>query len=662
MKTIVNFQLKGTTTIIVFMFSVLVNLCFGQERQSPKEYRGIEAAQKVKGARYVQEKSDRLLPSYVKFQIGETIPFESFQPWLKTNLKIKGSHGLELEKRSTNDLGISNHRFIQTYKGIPIDMAWCIVHEKGGQVLSFNGHLEKIELSNTTPKLSEAEALVHALRAVGAAIYKWEVPAEEAFLKKWKNDPEATYFPKGQLTWVKNVDAEIGDSRAFSLAWKYDIREAANRLDQTIYIDANTGSKIKSYPLVWQCDTGSAATTWNGTQTIYTDNIGQDQFILLDDCPEHNGSIRTFQEVGNADYVDDDNSWTENGLKGPATTHYHARVTMDYFDVVHTRDSYDDMGGDIVLKHRADTENAAYSGGGVMVIGAGDTDAEYYNTLDVVAHEFTHGVIDFEANLTYQGESGALNESFADIFGETCERWHENDQNIDWLHREDFFKGNNRSFINPKDKNDPDTYKGDNWASTCGNCGDNGGVHTNSGVQNHWFYLLAEGGTGVNDDGDEFLVEGIGLEKARTIAYDNLIDQLGPDSDYDDARAGAIAAAEARYGVCSNEVIQVKNAWYAVGVGIPGMPEFDSHYEYLGPCSGEDVKIFLFAMQNENKAGANYTWTVDYNGLTGGAGDCNSNCLSNIYDDMINNTPNPITAVYTVTPIYDGCYGIKFCR
>ncbi len=658
MKTVTIFKINGISAI--FVLSLIANFCFGQEQQFPKEYTGVEAAQKVKGAQFVQEKPNRPYPSYVKFQEDKTVPFESFQTWIKSNLNIQDNHRLEQIKQSTNDLGITNHRFIQHYKGIPIDMAWCIVREKEGQVLSFNGHLEKVENQSTTPLLIEKEALPYALRAVGAEKYKWEIPAQEAFLKKWKKDPTATYFPKGQLVWVKNEGAEIGDSKTFLLAWKFEIRDAASILDQELYIDANNGDKVKSYPLVWQCDEGTAATTWNGTKTIYTDEIGQDQYILFDDCPEHNGTILSIQEAGDADYVDDDNSWTENGLRGPATTHYHARVTMDYFDEIHTRDSYDNAGGDIVFRHREDTQNAFYSGGGAMIIGAGDTDEEYYNTLDVVAHEFTHGVVDFEADLTYQGESGALNESFADIFGETCERWHENDQNIDWLHREDYVSGNNRSFINPKDKNDPDTYQGDNWASTCNACGDDGGVHTNSGVQNHWFYLLAEGGTGQNDNNDTYFVEGIGLEKARTIAYDNLVDQLGPDSDYADARTGAIAAAESRYGACSNEVIQVKNAWYAVGVGTPGMPEFDDNNEYIGPCSGEDANIFLFFLQNENEAGATFTWTVDYNGLTGGDGNCNSNCPTNIYENLFNNTPDPITAVYTFTPSYDGCTGPDF--
>jgi len=117
---------------------------------------------------------------------------------------------------------------------------------------------------------------------------------------------------------------------------------------------------------------------------------------------------------------------------------------------------------------------------------------------------------------------------------------------------------------NPNAKNHPDTYKGDFWFE---GLGDYGGVHINSGVQNYWFYLLSQGGNGINDNGDSFSVNGIGMQKAAKIAYRNLTVYLVSGSQYADAREGAIKAATDLYGANSNEVQQVKNAWCAVGVG-----------------------------------------------------------------------------------------------
>jgi hypothetical protein len=167
--------------------------------------------------------------------------------------------------------------------------------------------------------------------------------------------------------------------------------------------------------------------------------------------------------------------------------------------------------------------------------------------------------------LVYAGESGALNESFSDIFGEMIENYVAGPN--DWLMGEDRTDGAIRDMSDPNDFSDPDTYLGTFWKNTCGGCSDNGGVHSNSGVQNYWFYLVAVGGSGTNDNGDDFNVTGIGRTAASAIAFRNQTVKLTTNSDYAAARAGAIEAAEDLYGPCSNEVKQVTNAWYAVGVG-----------------------------------------------------------------------------------------------
>ena len=86
-------------------------------------------------------------------------------------------------------------------------------------------------------------------------------------------------------------------------------------------------------------------------------------------------------------------------------------------------------------------------------------------------------------------------------------------------------------------------------------------------MQNYWFYLLAEGGSGVNDLGNSYSVQGIGIEKAAAIAYRNLSVYLTPDAQYIDARFYSIQSAIDLFGSCSEEVIAVTNAWYAVGIG-----------------------------------------------------------------------------------------------
>ena len=132
---------------------------------------------------------------------------------------------------------------------------------------------------------------------------------------------------------------------------------------------------------------------------------------------------------------------------------------------------------------------------------------------------------------------------------------------------EDIYKdiGSIRSLLNPKARFDPDTYLGEYWFNTI-NSHDNGGVHTNSGVQNHWFYLLSEGGSGENDDGISFQVTGIGLDDASAIAYRNLVHYLLPDSRYVDAATYSIQATEDLFGEDSQQALSVMSAWEAVGI------------------------------------------------------------------------------------------------
>lgn len=551
------------TAAILFLF-VLPSLA--QDKESQQIFYGEKASEIVPGAKYVKEGKGTPIPARVKFDEQGYLPIEDFFVWLREAYAISPDIEFVAKRNRDNDNGNAHHRYTITYQNVEVDLNWMMVHTKKDLVYGFNGYLKFPQEFNIQPTINEDGALPLALEEIDARQYLWQIPQEEAFIKRHREDENATYFPKGTL-----VIVEDQTSKEYVLAWRFDVYTTNPDKDAQIFINAKTGEKIKSYPLSYQCDVGTVASTWYGTQNINTDINGDGDYILLDDCGGAN--IRTTQTDG-SDFTASDNNWTSAGETGPGTTHLHGRISMDYLSSVHSRDSYDDADGNLEIRYISES-NAYWSGGGLMRIGNSNSanDDNHYNTLDVVAHEMFHGVTDFEANLVYQGEPGALNESFSDIFGETCEMWYENlpSNQWDWLHREDYFNGINRSLINPKAANDPDTYNGTNWANTCNGCGDAGGVHTNSGVQNHWFYLLTVGGSGTNDNNDDYTVTGIGLTKARTIAYDNLTDQLGVNSDYSDARDGAIAAAEDAYGACSNEVRQVKNAWYAVGVGDPAV-------------------------------------------------------------------------------------------
>src|SRR5260221_13956598 len=95
-------------------------------------------------------------------------------------------------------------------------------------------------------------------------------------------DPNATYFPKGELVYVSRRVNEKNTGEMV-LAWKFDIREVTSEKNQRVFINAVSGEKVNSYPLTFFCNSGSVPTTWHGTQTISTSKPGSN-YILNDDC------------------------------------------------------------------------------------------------------------------------------------------------------------------------------------------------------------------------------------------------------------------------------------------------------------------------------------------------------------------------------------------
>lgn len=120
------------------------------------------------------------------------------------------------------------------------------------------------------------------------------------------------------------------------------------------------------------------------------------------------------------------------------------------------------------------------------------------------------------AGLVYSGEAGALNEGLSDFWGACLESYVGLGKNP-WTNAEEAGPAM-RNFQNPNSGDQPDTYEGTNWANV-NSSSDHGGVHTNSGVFNHWFYVLSQGENGTNDNGSSYTVNGIGINDVAKIVY-----------------------------------------------------------------------------------------------------------------------------------------------
>ena len=315
------------------------------------------------------------------------------------------------------------------------------------------------------------------------------------------------------------------------------------------------------------------------------------------------------------DFLDNNNNWTNteynNSNKDNAIldAHWGAEMTYDYFLQNHNRDSYDNNGA--VIKsyvHYSNNYENAFWDGQRMTYGDGNTTFDALTSIDVVAHEIGHGVCSNTANLVYQNESGAINEGLSDIWGAMVEFNAAPEKDTYLIGEEIILTGTSlRSMVNPNSgfRAQPDTYQGSFWHT---DSSDNGGVHTNSGVMNFWFYLLAEGGVGINDIRDAYNVAGIDKVKAARIVYRAESVYFTSTTNYQQARDLTIQAADDLYGENSGESFNVANAWYAVGIGNEPIQVQVSHF-ITGPTQLTPGYRAFYRM-NPYPNATNYVWSI----------------------------------------------------
>ncbi len=512
------------------------------------------------------------IPDYVRFKEGAFLAYGNFHEWISKHYQLPSGNGFKLLSTEKDKLGFVHYRLQQTVNGVPVENTMFILHTKMGLIQSMNGQLLNNIPGPTSVSVNESSALNFALQSIDALKYKWEITAVENALKENTGNASATYFPKATLVYL-GENNKLGATK-FYLAYKFDIYAAEPLSRNYVFVDATTGKILLTKNRIEHADVPATATTqYSGSKTITTDSYNGS--YRLREAGRGNGIITynalTSTNPGNTDFTNASTTWNNvNAAKDQYATdgHFASESTYDFYNVLFGRNSLDDNGVQLIayVHYDSNLDNAFWDGQSMYYGDGGSTfGTRPYTTLDIGGHEITHGLTQYTANLDYQDESGALNESFSDCMGVSIRQhvYQAAPTSIEWR-----IGVNNgpafRSMANPNAYQQPDTYGGTNWYT---GTQDNGGVHTNSGVQNFWFYLLARGKSGTNDNGQTYNVTGITIEKAQAIAYRSLTNYLTSSAQYADARTYSIIAAEDLYGPCSPEVISTTNAWYAVGVG-----------------------------------------------------------------------------------------------
>lgn len=255
-------------------------------------------------------------------------------------------------------------------------------------------------------------------------------------------------------------------------------------------------------------------------------------------------------------------------------------TTYDLYSDIYGRNSIDNNGLklDSTVHYQKSYDNAFWDGQ-QMVYGDGDedlpVDQRLFNrftiAIDVIGHELTHGVTQNEANLAYWDQSGALNESFSDVFGSLVKQYQlkQTAQEADWLIGAGLL-GSKVNGVALRSMKAPGTAYNDlvlgkdpqpaHMKDFLNTTQDNGGVHINSGIPNQAFYVIAMD------------IGGFAWNKAGMIWYKTLVDKLGDRSTFQDAANLTHQTAGELYGVGSLEQIAVKNGWAAVGLTVGEVP------------------------------------------------------------------------------------------
>ncbi|MFF3647269.1 M4 family metallopeptidase [Streptomyces sp. NPDC002181] len=454
--------------------------------------------------------------------------------------------------------GTTHTTYERTYGGLPVLGGDLTVHAKAGVTKSITKATNhEIKVADTTATVTPAGAEGQAVSAANAAGSKDAKASKSARKVIWAAEGAPV------LAWETVVGGLQDDGTPSELH---------------VVTDAKTGAKITQWQAI---ETGTGNTMYSGQVTMGTSQSGSN-YTLTD---AGRGNHKTYDLNGGSSgtgslFTNTTDVWGNGAASNRATAgadaHYGAQLTWDYYKNVHGRNGLRNDG--VAPYSRVHYGNAYVNAFWddscfCMTYGDGTSNTHPLTSIDVAAHEMTHGLTSVTGNMTYSGEPGGLNEATSDIMAANVEFYANNPQDVgDYLVGEKIDINGDGTPLRYMDKPSKDGGSKDAWYSGIGGID----VHYSSGPANHVYYLMSEGsgakvinGVSYNSPtSDNLPVTAIGRDAAAKIWFRALtVGYFKSNTNYAAARTATLQAAADLYGQGSTTYNNVANAWAGINVG-----------------------------------------------------------------------------------------------
>ncbi len=473
------------------------------------------------------------VPSFVTGKLGEFTKVDAVKSLTKylssqSAYGYSGAENFSVVQQSTDENGRTHTKYKQKLNGLNVYGASLSVH---------SNHADEIELVNGVM----ASVPKHSL--VLNKVIKSKKANTLAVLKAAKNMGEVVSSPELSYVYVQYTGKT-------ELVYRVEVKYGLNGMPMhdVLFFNAKSNKLVDRLAL-------------NHSATVKTYDLENKKIETQYDAQQH--------LPGKLLCTDNQNCHDTSAQQA----HDGAKKVDEYYSEIHNRNSFDGNGIELRSSvHMGTNVNNAFFlwEEKQMIYGDGDgtTFKSFTSDFDVIAHEFTHGVTSSTANMKYQNASGALNESWSDVFGLSADTYRRglsapnswelgNDLKVDG------------SAFRYMDNPTKDGRSADYWPERIpfeqnpNQNNDYGGVHKNSGIANLAYVLVVQGGTHPRGK-TNIDVQGIGMAKAEKIWYHALVNYMGQNTNFAEARAATERSAKELYG--EDEHSTVCNAWLAVGV------------------------------------------------------------------------------------------------